>query len=771
MPWWESDGGGTRRDQWGPQCNARPLLPLCRDALAKRCQGMLAIHWRTRDVEEAAALEAQFAWNPRLTYEQFFDGFARRCYGPAWAAEMGAIHRELEALGPRYTGALGQTECGSFSWFDDGRLPKPENLAKLAALRNRIAVVRQDMLKNDKTAGLARIDWLLTTIDWLTRYDTAAVVLCKGGKIDHLLAEAERKRGDGDQAGARELAVQAAALLRNSGFAQALQTYPWKMTTAGEWGAASHDQREGLAAYERLAAQTKGLGGDLGAITSNLPMAGEPRIVMRTPPSIVEPGKPVEVAAIVIADQPQVTLQYRQAGQQQWRTMAMVNRFRRAWTGTIPAEAITRQGIEYRVEVCDAAGRTAAAPTGPAGAAWSASGLDLPAAAVFRELAPAAAGQINDLKAETGTNYEVALHWTPPAVCAGCLVTRKREGKADVAVATRLTEFIDLCPFPGATVRYAVAALDGHGKAGPPAVAQVHITAQSPPPQVVGLTAVAGPGSARLTWQPIARKLGGYRVLRRQAGGQPQPVTTALLPDESLLDVGLNATTDYTYQVCAVDRAGQEGGLSPPVTVRPLARKRGPVFHAAFEGSGDAGSIKPQVVGAVHFAPGIVGKAMDSSRGGYLVYPHQQDFELDGEFGIELWFRAESLDPMPVLASCGEFAKHGWFVQIISGQIRFSLGGTNLLDAAPVSAGRWHHLACTYDARTMRVYLDGKERGARVASNVDFTPWTGPMYVAQYHYLTDEFQFHGLLDELKLYRVASTAAEIGKAYEAGKNRQ
>ena len=144
MPWWESDGGGTRRDQWGPQCNARPLLPLCRDALAKRCQGMLAIHWRTRDVEEAAALEAQFAWNPRLTYEQFFDGFARRCYGPAWAAEMGAIHRELEALGPRYTGALGQTECGSFSWFDDGRLPKPENLAKLAALRNRIAVVRQE---------------------------------------------------------------------------------------------------------------------------------------------------------------------------------------------------------------------------------------------------------------------------------------------------------------------------------------------------------------------------------------------------------------------------------------------------------------------------------------------------------------------------------------------------------------------------------------------------------------------------------------------------
>ena len=58
------------------------------------------------------------------------------------------------------------------------------------------------MLQTSKTAGLARIDWLLTTIDWLTRYDAAAVVLCKGGKVDRLLAKAEAKLDDGDRAGA-----------------------------------------------------------------------------------------------------------------------------------------------------------------------------------------------------------------------------------------------------------------------------------------------------------------------------------------------------------------------------------------------------------------------------------------------------------------------------------------------------------------------------------------------------------------------------------------
>ena len=82
---------------------------------------------------------AQFAWNPQLTYEQFFDGFAPAATGRTGPPRWCAVHRELEALGPGYTGGLGQTECdgytqSGFSWFDDRRLPKPENLAKLAAL-------------------------------------------------------------------------------------------------------------------------------------------------------------------------------------------------------------------------------------------------------------------------------------------------------------------------------------------------------------------------------------------------------------------------------------------------------------------------------------------------------------------------------------------------------------------------------------------------------------------------------------------------------------
>ena len=225
---------------------------------------------------------------------------------------------------------------------------------------------------------------------------------------------------------------------------------------------------------------------------------------------------------------------------------------------------MTRQGIEYVVEVRDAAGRTASAPSGYLGAAWSASGLDLPAPAVLHEPAPATAGQVGNLTAEAEADYEVVLHWTPPVGCAGCLVTRNVEGKPAVAVPTRLTEFIDLYPVPGAIMHYAVAALNAQGKPGPATRAEARIAAQSPPPRAEGLKAVPGPCNIRLTWRPIARKLAGYQLFRRAAGGKAQPVAATPLQEESLLDVGLDSAVEYTYRVYSPSTAPDSAENSPP---------------------------------------------------------------------------------------------------------------------------------------------------------------------------------------------------------------
>jgi len=277
IPWWESDGGGTRRDQWGPQCNVAPFVHLGRDALHKGCQGMLAIHWRTRGVEEVAAYQAQFAWNPELTYEQFYDDFARKCFGPAHAAELSAILRQLEALGPRWTGSLGQVECGGFSWFTDPRRPQPGNLRTLAAIRDRLTRILHELHEGSEaqtnqpsavgrrpsaisglgTAG-ERLERLVATIDWLTAYDRAAVEFTEGN-VPKLLAEAEVLKQQGEAAGAAAKAGAAWEWIKAAGLREAMEALPRLLVTQSDWGVLATVNVKAYAMYERLEARLRDL--------------------------------------------------------------------------------------------------------------------------------------------------------------------------------------------------------------------------------------------------------------------------------------------------------------------------------------------------------------------------------------------------------------------------------------------------------------------------------------------------------------------------------
>ena len=200
IPWFESDGGGTRGDQFGPQTNAKEFSFLCRDAVAKGCQGLLAIHWRSRDVEEAAAWSPSSPGSPSSPTRIFIAASPASALDPGMPRKWGGSFAELESLGPRWTGGGGQSECGYFTWFEGNRLPKAEKLAALKQIRQRLGQIRQEMLAGSGPAGLERMDWLIATIDWLTLYDTAALVLYADGPVAKLVAEAGRLQRNGDAA-------------------------------------------------------------------------------------------------------------------------------------------------------------------------------------------------------------------------------------------------------------------------------------------------------------------------------------------------------------------------------------------------------------------------------------------------------------------------------------------------------------------------------------------------------------------------------------------
>ena len=207
---------------------------------------MLGIHWLTREVEEVAAYQGRFAWDPNLTYQGFYDGFAERCYGKPWAAQMSKIHRELESLGPRWTGAFADSDIRPVTWAAKDHTIKPENRTKLAEIRQQLVTIREQMIAQKRREGLERVEWLITTIDWLIRYDDACLKLALDGAFGTLLADAEAAHKKGDLATAKKKAETARDMLLQSGMREAIQTYPQKMSVDERFRCVCVDPNQGL---------------------------------------------------------------------------------------------------------------------------------------------------------------------------------------------------------------------------------------------------------------------------------------------------------------------------------------------------------------------------------------------------------------------------------------------------------------------------------------------------------------------------------------------
>ncbi|MCC6441903.1 MAG: hypothetical protein IT210_00445 [Armatimonadetes bacterium] len=781
IPWWESDGGGTRRDQWAPQSNTRPFAALCRDAFKKKCQGMLAIHWRTRDVEEVAGYQARFAWNPALTYERYYADFARQCYGPEWTGRMSRIHRQLESLGSRWTGALGQTECGAFGWFDENRLPSEANSKTLRTIRAELRRVEEEMAASRKTGGLERVRWLSATIDWLLRYDAAATRLRPEGDIARLVAEAEAAKAARNPAAAAKGAAAYRALL-GSGLREAMQTYPRKMTTRGEWGTLATINVKAYAAFLQLVERVRRVNPSLSPLPAESPCAREskPFIVMHNPGTTAQPGRSLTVQAVVTGGTPirSVALRLRQPGNAKWDTVPMRRHFRSVYRAVLPSNAVTIKGLEYYIEAEDSRGRKAVAPAGFPAAAWSLTGM-IPSApkppltppAAFIPAAPPA------LKAEVTGDYEVTISWREPTRNRGCRYEIYREETPDFKLlagyrlaTTYLPPVYDLADRGNAIYTYTVIPVSPTGRKGPAARVTLHVPTPPIPDAPPGLRAASGAGKVRLTWEPAGRANLRYRIYRAEEGSEEFRRIAEVKPVRGPVfqDAGISPDTAYRYRVTAVDRGGQESAPGEAVIARPLPAIYGPVFHARFDGSA-AAELAPGIDPAAGqgtlespatYGEGAVGPALDTRNGGYAVFPYNPAFDIDGAFTITCRVKLDTLTPMPVIASCGEWTKNGWFLQIIGGSVRFYIGGNNVLDAGRPQSGRWMRLAAVFDGQEVALYLNGQEAGRKPVSGLDDTSWGRPLYIGHYHYLQEPYQTHGLIDEFKLYQRALSAEEI-----------
>ena len=116
-----------------------------------------------------------------------------------------------------------------------------------------------------------------------------------------------------------------------------------------------------------------------------------------------------------------------------------------------------------------------------------------------------------------------------------------------------------------------------------------------------------------------------------------------------------------------------------------------------------------------------------------------------------------------VLGKCyGSF----FLTQYTDGNFWWYIGGGGSSIRAPVSPGRWHHVAGTFDGKTSRLYVDGTPRGSKTFESRSI-PEGGSFFLGtssgDSHY-TKGYFYKGMIAEVAVHERALSAEEIAGHY-------
>jgi fibronectin type 3 domain-containing protein len=336
------------------------------------------------------------------------------------------------------------------------------------------------------------------------------------------------------------------------------------------------------------------------------------------------------------------------------------------------------------------------------------------------------------------------------------------------------TNYSDTSLTAGMTYNYQVQATDAAGNlSGYSSVASVTtlVSDTTAPTAPSGLTATAVSSSQiNLSWTASTDIVGvtGYLVQRSQGIGSTNFTQMATPTGTNYSDTSLTAGMTYNYQVQATDAAGNLSGYSSVASATTPSAPSGLVAAYGFNegtgtmvtdasGNGHNGTIS----GATWTTSGKYGNALVFNGSGALVtINNATTLQLSTAMTLEAW-----VNPSTVSSA--------WRDVIFKADDNYYLEGTSMTSGRPAMGGKfassplygttalavntWTHLAATYDGTTTRLYVNGTQ----VASHAQTGPMassTNPLQIGG-DSLYGQF-FQGTIDEVRIYNVALTAAQI-----------
>lgn len=729
--WFECDG-----DQWMPQPNLRAAAGACRDALAKGCQGILGIHWRTRSVEESAAYCARFAWNPELTVEEFCQRRASDLFSPEKAAAMAPYLVKLQDLGARWVGGPGQSECGPFAW--SANMPeKRRDLETLSAgLRGMLAPappVASDWLfdRRHLARPLTPLEDLVAQVEYVLAYDQASQMFLPGGPFDQLV-DAEKTE-------------EAALCIRESRLAEALHLFARSIRNKGELGVLATINAK---AWANLLQR----GGNMGAAE----LEAWPNILKKKPMMLVLPDR------VIVTGAPEkglrATLKTRRLGTRPFQSRSLPLSGRTTFALEIGAAETTSTmpaPLEYGIEVTGKGIRRMVWPEGFPGTTATAHPIATIAGSVPEPSPPPPAQPVQARATAVRDRSCVRIEWEARN---GETYTVSREGKPLATVCDGWFE--DTAAPSGRHLTYTVTARPIGAQQGTPAEVAIDMPDLPLPTPPRHIDATPRANRVILGWESDAPDAARYCVLKHDANNKV--IQEIYLEADQGHYLQMSDQVDpghaYSYIIAAVAPDGRVGPAAEKVSVEASREPLKPVLDLKF----DSNQFLKGLTKLAESALVLGGK-------GWAQLPPQPEWNPDYSLTLAMWVKMDRLDGMPVLLSKGAWQQAGYFLQVTNRQLRFYLAGVDTLDAGILPVKQWTHIAATYGFGEMRIYLNGEMAGRK---HVKGHPRTSdvPLLIGRYGANDDAYFVHGMMDDIRIYDVPLTETEIATLYRETKRK-
>jgi chitodextrinase len=473
-----------------------------------------------------------------------------------------------------------------------------------------------------------------------------------------------------------------------------------------------------------------------------------------------------------------------------------------AWTASTDSVGVTG----YQILRCTGSTCTTFAQIGTSGVTtFSNTGLAPSTTYRFRVRAVDAAGNVSGNSNTVNATTAAAPDTTPPGAPGGLAAIAASQSQISVSwtaatdnvgvigyqlercsgsgcstfaqiAAPTGTSFNDTALTASTSYSYRVRAVDAAGNLGGYSTVA---SATTPAPDLTapttptGLTATAASASqVNLSWTASTDNVAvtGYILQRCQGAGCSTWTTIASPTGTTYSDTGLSATTTYRYWVRATDAAGNLSAWSSIVTVTTLTPDTsGLVAAYGFdEGAGTAirdisGQNNNGVASGTTWTAGKFGNALVfNGASAQVTIPDAPSLRLTTAMTLEAWvfptqtptgWRAivdKNVDGYYLMAS----TDHG-NVPGVGGN--WTNGNRNVFGPSVIPVNAWTHLATTFDGSTIRLFVNGVQV-ASVAQTAPLAPTADTLQIGADAYVGENFA--GLIDEVRIYNRALSAAEI-----------